>query len=465
MERISCRPHGLTVFFSLTKYFWVLFIPILRTVLALGFDLENAFKGFEADIAIILLLTANALSRWLFCNVTVGESGIELVRGVLLKKKISLCYDEITCLKIWQNPLTSLFRCYAISVYTECAVRPAVKLYCKADTARLLRAAAVQDTEACQSPCGVKTALLYAAISSVSAGGLLFLSAVLSAVGIAAGKRLGSIAAENIGYIYGVLQSVPRLLVAGGITAFVGWLTSFLMNTLSVLNHRVYKGKSHLCIMRGTVKKTVSRTDSAPDCLVSSKSIFLRNKGSLYMYRRGFGEEKYDSNLLLPLCGQNELNSMIKALVGETYSGRKIIAPKKSAAVRFVTVPLFFFAAACFTSGLGLSCNIFGELWFFALTLPLPFLWRIICGAYEWYSSFASDCGEKIMVVCVRRSQKRGAVFYKNRCGKISLAQNPFQRRRSTANMRFYVNAARREKTAIRHIDMQKCTDFAEGCR
>lgn len=465
MEHISCRPHGLTAFFSLTKYFWVLFIPIFRTVLALGFDLENAFRGFEADIAVILMLILNSLSRWLLCKITVSKSGVELVRGVLLKKKISLSFDEICCLKIWQNPFTSLFKCYALRVYTECDSRPAVKLYCKTQTADLLSKAAASGAAELQDRCTLKKALLYAVINSGSAGGLLFLSAALSAVGVAAGKGISSIAVENIGYIYEILQSVPRMLVAGGITAFVGWLTSFLMNTLSVLFQRVYKGENHLCVMRGTVKRIISRTDARPDCLILSKSIFLRKKASLFMYRRGFGEGKYDSNILLVLCGRDEINSTIKSLVGDIQCTGEIIRPAKSAAVRFVTVPLIFFGVACFTAGLGLSCGIFGGLWFFALLLPLPFLWRIICGAYEWYCSFFADCKEKITMGYVRQSKKRTAVFYKDRCGKISLTQNPFQHRRNTANMRFYINAARRERTVMRHIDLEKCTDFAEVCR
>ncbi len=465
MEHISCRPHGLTVFFSLTKYFWVLFIPILRTVLALGFDLENAFRGFEADIAVILLLTLNSLSRWLLCKITVSESGVELVRGVLLKKKISLSYDDMSCLKIWQNPFTALFKCCALRIYTECDSQPAVRLYCKAQTADLLSRTAVKDTAELQGRCGLKKALLYAVISSGSAGGLLFLSAAMSAVGVAAGKGLSSIAAENIGYIYEILQSVPRLLIVGGITAFVGWLTSFVMNTLSVLFQRVYKGENRLFVMHGAVKRIISRTDARPDCLILSKSIFLRKKGSLFMYRRGYGEGKYDSNLLLVLCGREEINGTIKSLVGDIRSAGEIIRPAKSAAVRFVTVPLVFFGVACFTSGLGLSCGIFGDLRFFALFLPLPFLWRIICGAYEWYCEFLADCGEKFTIGYVRRSKKRTAVFYKDRCGKISLTQNPFQRRRNTANMRFYINAARRERTLVRHTDLKKCTDFAEACR
>ena len=58
------RSHGLTVFFSLKKYFWVLVLPVIRAVLLYGADVENAFAGYGADK--LYKAGANAVHRAVF---------------------------------------------------------------------------------------------------------------------------------------------------------------------------------------------------------------------------------------------------------------------------------------------------------------------------------------------------------------------------------------------------------------
>ena len=92
---IMKRVHPVTVLFKLTKYFWVLAVPIIRAILAAGFDVSGAFKGSFIDITVMLFLVSRAVIKYLFTYISAEEKGITVKSGAVMKKTIFMTLQYI----------------------------------------------------------------------------------------------------------------------------------------------------------------------------------------------------------------------------------------------------------------------------------------------------------------------------------------------------------------------------------
>lgn len=447
---ISGRPHGLTVFFSLKKYFWALAVPIIRAVLALGFDLESAFRGYGADIAVTAVLLAYAFSKWLFCTVSVCDSGISVTKGLILKKRTEVSFDKTCCVNLYTNPLARMFGCIGLSVHTDTGHKPVIRLYCRKETAQAIKTAVGHSFCGEAITCGFKSILYYAIISSRSKNGLLFLAAVLSYIGIAVGKSLPRLAEEHLGQVYSAARSTAGLVIILGAVAFLGWITALAMNILAALRLSVQEKQGSFLLRKGIVKKTFSAVYGA-DYRVKSQSLFLPGRVSIAVGRFGFGSDKYDVNTVLPAVKRNKVSE-------STADSSFLIRPASSSVTSFALPRLAVFSAVCLICGLGYGFGILGGI--IALILPAPLLMKLAYSMYDYCCSGAEISGNKISVSYADGSLKRTVDFDKSRCGKIIMRQNPFQRRKSTADIRFFIKGAGRLKVRVRHADSSLCRQF-----
>lgn len=447
------RPHGLTVFFLLTKYFWVLLLPAARAVLAYGFDIENAFRGYGTDIFLSAVLLANALSRWLCCTLTVDSDGISVRKGLVIKKSCTVSFNSACCIKLESNPFLSVFRCYRLSAYTDSGKAPAVKLYCRQSAAGYIKTQILCRMSGKRVRFGSGGAVFSALISAGSRNGLLFLSAALSYIGIAVGKSAARLAQENIGQLYNAARGTAGVVFIGGAVAFAGWAVSFVINLLSALRYSVIFSydRNAAVIEKGTAKKSFCIVRGA-DWRIYAHSLFFPLYSAVFIGRRGFGSGRYEENILLPSVKPGKWN-LDKA---QLY-------PSVNTAVRFALVPTLVFAAVCFICGAGYGCGIVGDV--FALVLPLPFFLRIIYAMYDYVCTAALIDGERLWVSFSGRSRRLAAEFSKDSCGAVVLRQNPFQRKKATADIDFKVKGTGRLKIRLKHIDVAECAEFIRKIR
>ena len=457
------RAHFLTVFFSLTKYFWVLLIPVVRAVLALGFDYQNAFRGYEADILLLTILLIYALSRWFTTFISVTEKEITFKRGVVFRKKVLAEPEKITCIKLWQTPFFVIFRCFILRVYQNPTKRPIIKMYCTRRTAQKIKKLYFEgEDELCR--CGGNP-FLHSLIFSSSKGGFLALSALLSFSGVVTGKTVRRLAQENIAIVSGFAGDIPTLLTALGVFFLTVRLISFLLEAFYVSDMKLYEQKEHLLIKRGFLKKSVYRINTKKENLgysLSTNCIFFKRYYSLYVGITGFGQGKYDNSLIMPITDKVTVKKETAKLYSdEGYAKKRIFAGKKAIG-SYITKWFVMYIVSCLLCSSFASLGLFGNTFYLALIPPFLFLFLIFVNMNKWRYGYVCIKGENVVIQNLKGVKICEYITERKKCRKVQIVQNVFQKRKEIADLCLYLRGERNKKVRIRNIEMEKCVEIAE---
>ncbi len=457
------QSHFLTVLFSLTKYFWVLLIPVVRAVLAFGFDYQNAFKGYEADIFILSLLFLYALSRWLFTSLIVTDKEMIYKRGVIFRKRVSVSPENTSCIRLWQNPFSVIFRCFILRVYQNPTQKPIIKMYCTKKTAEEIKKLYLMDDEKVAKH--KFNPYLYSLIFSNSKGGFLILSALLSFSGIVTGKTIRRLAEENIAVLSDFARDIPTFLIVMGVFFLTVRFISFLLETFSVSDMHIYEGEDFTFIKKGLLTKSIYRISTKNEdmgYLLSTNSILYKKYYSLYVGLVGFGQGKYDNSLIIPITDRATANKEISKLYKNNVSERKKIFADKKAIGSYITKWFVMYIISCLLCSALASLGLFGNALYLAFLPPLIFLFLIFLGMNKWRYSYV-EINDETITICYTKCLK----IYKyvaecRKCLKIQIRQNIFQRRKGIADLQLYLRGNRNKKVRIRHIGVEKCMEIAE---
>lgn len=460
------RAHFLTVFFSLTKYFWVLLLPVARAVLAFGFDYKNAFKGYEADIFLLFILFCYALSRWLCTCVQISGGDIIYKRGFILRKTVKVTAENTSCIKLWQNPFSVIFRCFILRVYQNPTQKPIIKMYCTRQTAEKIKELCLMEedklTKYKSSP------LLHSLIFSSNKGGFLVLSAMLSFSGVITGKTVRILAEENLAVLSDVARDIPSLLIALGLFLLLIRLISLLLEMIYVSDMRIYEQKDYMLIKRGILRKSLYRISTKRENLgyiVSTNSIFLCRYYSLYAGIAGFGQEKYDSPLILPIADKATAKKMKTQIFGDIQRGKNKVFAGRNAIGSYVTKWFVIYILSCLVFSAVASTGLLGNSPYLALLVPLCILFVIFVCVNKWRYSYVSITDNAIVLRTVKGIKISEYTASRDKCRRIQIRQNFLQKRKGVADLCLSLRGNRNKKVRIRHIPIEKCMEIAEKPR
>ncbi len=455
--------HFLTVLFSLTKYFWVLLLPVVRAVLAFGFDYQNAFKGYEADIFMLSLLFLYAMSRWLFTSLTITEKEMIYKRGVIFRKTVSVSPENVSCIRLWQNPFSVIFRCFILRVYQNPTKKPIIKMYCTKRTAEKIKELCRMDEEKL-----IKhkfNPYLYSLIFTSSKGGFLILSALLSFSGIVTGKTVRRLAEENISALSDFARDIPTFLIVMGLFFLTVRLISFLLEAFSVSDMKIYESDDFTFIKRGILTKSlylISRKNENTGYFLSTNSILFKKYYSLYVGITGFGQSKYDNSLIIPVADKATVKKEMQKLYKNNSPKQKRIFADKNAIGSYITKWFVMYIISCLLCSALASLGLFGNAFYLAFIPPLLFLFLIFLGMNKWRYSYIEISGEAIAICYTKCLKIYKYVIECRKCPKIQIRQNVFQRRKGIADLRLYLRGNKNKKIRIRHIGIEKCMEIAE---
>lgn len=448
------RSHFLTVLLSLKKYFWVLLLPVIRTVLALGFDYQNAFKGYEADISVLTILLLHALSRWLFTFIRIDERNIVFRKGVIFRKNVTVCDKNISCIKLWHNPFSVIFSCFILRVYENPSKKPIISIYITKKTAEKIKNNYFSDEK---KLCNYKSRpLLHALVFGDNKGGFLLISALFSFSGIVTGRTFRKLAEDNLTAISGYLQDIPSFLLIIGIALLILRAVSLLLEAASVSGMKIYEQDDIMIIKRGIFRKIFYRINTKKEntgYILLSESIFLKSFYSLYAGINGFGEGKYDIPLIFPIIKIDNLT---------TRDRKNIIRSPKSAISAYITkwTVLFICSVALCILSLLLAFPLI--IFLIPLFIGILSLFLIFINVNKWRYNYISICGEDIILGAFQGVKKNDYITMRKKCNKIRIRQGIFQKRKDIADICFYLRGYNNKKVRLKHMPMEKCMKISE---
>lgn len=450
------RCHYLTVLFSLKKYFWVLLIPVVRTVLAVGFDYRNAFKGYEADIFLLSVLLLYAFTRWLFTSVQINAENITIRKGILFQKTVKVCDENISCIKLWRNPFSVIFSCFILRVYENPTKKPVISIYLSKKAVDEIRKKYFSEED---KLCRYKTKpIFHALVFGGNKGGFLLISAIFSFSGIATGKTLRKLAEENIIAISDLVQDIPSFLVIVGVSLLILRSVSLLLEATAVSDMQIYEHNNTILIKRGIFRKILYRISTKKEnmgYILLTNSILLNKYYSLYAGITGFGQGRYDISLILPI---------IKLNVSSTPEYENHIRSPHKAVSAYIAKWVAVFVCSAVGCPLAAVADIPRLYFYLLLILTLLSSFLIFLNMNKWRRSFIAYNKKNIAFCHISGVKKHIYITERKKCCKIQIQQSIFQKRKNIADIRFYLKGYSNKKMRIRHLPMEKCMEIAENC-
>ncbi len=448
------RSHFLTVMFSLRKYFWVLLLPVARTVLAFGFDYQNAFKGYEADISVMIILLLHAFSKWLFTFIRINENDITFRKGLLIQKNVTVYDRNISCIKLWHNPFSVIFSCFILRVYENPSKKPIISIYITKNTAEKIKSKYFSDEKLL---CNYKTRpLLHALIFGNNRGGFLLVAALFSFSGVVTGRTIRKLAEDNLSALSEYIKDIPSLLILIGIALLVVRIASLLLEAASVSGMKIYEKEDILLIKRGIFRRVFYRINSKKEnigYILLTESIFLKNFYSLYAGINGFGEGKYDIPLIFPIIKTDSFTPL---------DSENIIRSPKCAISSYIIkwIVAFISSVAVCTIALLLSFPLI--IFLIPLFIGVLSSFLIFINVNKWRYSYICVRNENITLCALRGVKKNRYITMRKKCNKIKIQQNIFQKRKNIADICFYLRGYSNKKVRLRHMPMEKCMKIVE---
>lgn len=461
------RPHFMTMWNYLSRFFFLLIVPLVQAVLRAPFS-AVAWGNLPGVLAVVTI----AWLQYRSCGYgvkTVSENGsthslLYWKSGLLFRKMQILPQDRIASVFLRMTPALDLFGAARLMLDTPAAnaKRPSLTLLLnKSGLLRWWEQTRGEITHRyAASPVRV---VLMASSWSNPASGLLLLGILFDR----AGKLLGEEISRRLVGLYESINQTQRLIAWGlppavaifGWLLATGWLCAFLVQFFRYAFFTAGVCPAGTAISRGmAVRVRQLLTPQAVRAVAVRQTLVMRllRLSSVYLHTIGSGREKGDRSLLLAAANQKELEFHLSHFYPQeapyffSRQGMRVIRPPKGALLSFLTVPLLHFAGVLALYALVLHwLALFAPLILFLLAFPL---YHLLLRVIAFRSSFLAE-NENFLAVCgYVGDQLFTAVIPKGNVQAVMIRQNPMQRRSGRCQVRICIGTERGACFDLRHF-------------
>lgn len=477
MEHIG-RQHAVRLLSYTTRYFWLLIIPLVRSLYSLSFQFDALrvwLRGAWLDLLVLLAIICFAWIRWLSVWFSFDGEKLSLNRGVYLYQVDTVFYSQISTISISQSFLYRMLGAVTVNIGTMAGgIDTAdVKIIMKrGDADRLYNA--VKASRAKSLNYSVMTdkprLILFSLLFSSALSGLLIIIALLLETGelfdreVEARLLLDTLTeAVNLAAAY-----VPPIISLIIIVLSGAWALSFVSNIFHFWGFVLTKCSDSLYIKSGiwTKNRHIIKRDRVNYIdLKQSFSSKIFNVSSLHVSCSGYGRAARDElTVVLPITTKKEINGAISEVFPE-YPRPKIelkSAPRSYFGFYMPAVLMAVLPAVGFV-----LCYNFLPSWFnllypaMAITM-IPAIWLAMC---KTLSMFITGIGFTDGFVTLRYSRRltfHTVIAPQESIAKIVLRQSPFQRFGGLCTVIVYTRSETRERHLIYGLRLDKALAILE---
>lgn len=475
------RPHVVTLWNYLSRFFFLLIVPLVQAVFHAPFS-EVAWSSLPGVIAVAGI----ACFQYLSCGYGVTaleDDGRSLSilywdSGLFFHRHRILPADCVASVFLRLNPILDL--CGAVQVMLDSpaanAKRPSLTLLLrKKEPMRWWNQLREEITHRyAASPVRV---VLMAVSWSNPASGLLVIGILLNR----AGKLLGE---ELTRRLYGIYESVNQTqrLIAWGLPPMVaivgwlmalGWFCAFLVQFFRYVFFTAGTCPAGTMISRGLfIRSRQLLTDQAIRAVAIRQTLMMRllHLSSVYLHTIGSGKEKGDRSLLMAAANTQELHYHLARFYPKEspyfFSRERMtsVRPPKNTLLSFVLAPLLHAAAIFLLYALFVRyLALFSPLVLSLLVFPLYYL-LLRTAAYR--NSFLAEDDTHIAACGYVGDQLFTAVLPKSAVQAVVIRQNPLQRRSGRCRVRLCIGTEKGACFDLRHFrlkDLQKLSFLWEA--
>lgn len=465
----TVRLHPLDAVSGMRRYLFLLLIPLVRGLAAIGDGWMDWLRGAWIDLCVLAAMLLLGCLRWRYSRLRLSNGRMTYSRGLFFKTEDIFFANTLSAFRISRPFYLRPVR--AAIIKPETPTREAKVFYPilvhYADI-RMLERLFLQSrgdrVRAVVRPKPSSVALAAAASSSV-VGGLTFAAAFFSNTARYAGENAAdNFLAAAFRFVHRISFGLPPAVVIPLATLLVAYLLAFLLNLTEYYRFTVSRSSRSLYIGGGLFTRYHFQTRIA-----AIESVDLRfglisrwfAGVNVYVNAAGLGSKAF-TPAVIPASDLKEAVCRLRRLLPEFGSfACPIKTDPKTAFSRYMTLPiLFFFLSAAAGAAAGL---LFPEL-----TRLIVFWSVMLCAAVGWTGAHRfialrhTGLGVYKNHICVmygRRYLYHRVYIPRARLVRINVSQSRAQQRRGLCTVVVYDAARRRRRHVVRTVD------YGEVCR
>lgn len=461
------RTHYFTIYSFLSKYIWVLLIPILQSLILKPQTLSGIIASYGINILVLFILISFSITNYGNLKYVGSKNSFNIKKGIIIKRTFYIPYSSIHSIIIEKNIIPSIFGAERLQVIT-----PSKKIFSSYKSLSLslfLKKEEILETVEkiygnAKKYFSYKSnhfkIVLMSATWSNSLTGLLVLAPFIKNIGNIFGDQYSKIIYNNFDLSsYIILRGLPPLSAAIASVLILSWAAAFI-----ILFFRYYKFSTKVCdnriiISRGLINKNLFITEKNKiNCLTIKQSILMQvfNFHSLYLHTIGTGFQKSDKSLLVPAEKEKVINKTINEFIKiDNKKAKKTVKPKH-AGLSYILPALILFSILVVLYIILEIFSAFTEIIHLAylFAIPLTILWMFF--RYRAYQKSAILLGEQaVEIKYFSRLNLTHSIIPYERIQFARISQSPFQRYSKRCNLTVNIYSINSEKVIIKHIDLK----------
>lgn len=457
MFKITIKAHPITIFGLMKPYLFILVLPMIRAVFQ--YLREGKTENFFLfEMIAVGFVSVIAKFGWKFIKITLCGDKIVLKKGVLIKLRAEICTMHISSILIEQGPIDRLVGSAKCHINTEAGSPQksdfSLRIY-KNDAEYLIKLLYGEEKAEKIRFSPFKIALLSAATSSAVTGifvGVPIINQMSELVGVTVTEAFYN-EISNISRSF--KDSLPTVINIVTLILILAYIFSFGVIFIKNANFNLQSGKDKMVVRSGifTLKQVVFKKSAINNVCFEQKPLLrIFKRYSLRVSVGGFGDEKGEKAVIVPILSQKEINKYRNICFFKTNATNGRLTPK-SGLNRFLYLPTVILIST-------VTAAVITAPWlkrFDALILPAVMLVLLINIYYAdicYYNYKNSELSFGGALCATGTSGLTIRKFYcdKNKIGVIKITKTPADRALGTCKAKFIVYSEKADNIRIKNF-------------
>ena len=467
--------HKIAILKYTTKNFWMLLIPLVRGLAAVRFDVYRWLSGAYWDLIVVLLMIGFAVLRWYFVRFEVGEKGIFISHGIIIRNEFTIPYQAVACASavrsMWMRPIR------AVTVALDSDSHSALGNGKKADAELIIklsdytkiynnipnRSASAKITYKASKA----NLVFFSLVFSSTLSGIIFLGTFFIQ-----GSRIVGNQLEFMTAVSGVTEFMQKIIsgvtpAAVGLTLIIalGWGFSFVSNLLRHINFRIQRCGNDITVRNGFFSKWKYYVNiTKVNCADLRQNLLMKicRVMSVHVSCTGYGKSRNEIPVFVPITTKKRVMSSMRMMLPHFTLNDISLKSKPTYILPFIGGPLI--AAIALPIGAVTAARFFpdwsGIIKFLLIMGEIPSLYLI---AVKITAKFTTGIGfgdDTLTLKYCTFSQFHTVIVPKNRIAYVKLTRTVFQLLNGTCDVWVYSRGERASKHRVRGIDVKKAEDL-----
>ncbi len=360
MTERTVKQHPLKLFSYTTNYFWLLIIPLVRSLYSISLDVDSLrvwLMGTWMDLLVIGAILIFAWRRWDHVYVKFDDRRISVTKGKMYSTCDVIYYDTISSLSVNQSLFLKLFGACTVTIGTNAEALSRAQddislTLRKSDADRLY--ARVKKSRAKSLRYSVTPnkfrLILYSFISSSTLSGTVVILAFLYETSRMFDREVeAQLIMDTLSDVVNRASAFVSPVVAGvSVVLIIGWVVSFITNIFYFWGFSLTRCSDSLYIKSGLIERnrhilSLDRINSV-DLRQNLISKILRIS-SLHCDCAGYGETgRAETSVVMPIATEREVNSTVVEIFPNIPSESVYHKPKLDLKPTFQSYWMFYYA-------------------------------------------------------------------------------------------------------------------------